>query len=105
MSEFENNPHENSESEYAYKSVMNGKVKTRLWSIISLALGIASIAFCFIGWLGIVFSVAAAAVAVYSRKDLGYFDKITLTGMISSIFGLVFSVTMIILTSLSIITL
>lgn len=105
MNEFEKETHENSDGEYAYKAVMDGKVKTRLWSIISLALGILSVAFCFIGWLGIAFSVAALVVAIISRKDLGYFNKITLGGIITSIFGLVFSITMLILTSLSILTL
>lgn len=101
MNEFENRKEESTENEYAYKAVMNGKVKTRLWSIISLLLGSLSLILCFAGWVGLGFSIAAAAMAIVSRKSLGYFDKLTLSGIIVSIFGFVFSVAMIIVNSLS----
>ena len=40
MSEFDKNEGMPEGGEYAYKSVMGGKGKTRLWSVISLALAI-----------------------------------------------------------------
>ncbi len=101
MNEFENRTEETTEGEYAYKAVMNGKVKTRLWSIISLLLGALSIILCFTGWVGLGFSIAAAVMAIVSRKSLGYFDKLSVSGIIVSIFGLVFSVAAVVVGSLS----
>lgn len=101
MNEFEKRTEETGEGEYAYRAVMNGKAQTRLWSIISLALGALSLILCFTGWVGIVLSIAAVAMAIFSRKNLGYFDKLTLGGIITSIFGFVFSITVMIMNSLS----
>ena len=47
MSEFDKNEGMPEGGEYAYKSVMGGKAKTRLWSVISLALAVLALVLCF----------------------------------------------------------
>ena len=92
MSEFDKNEGMPEGGEYAYKSVMGGKGKTRLWSVISLGLAILALVLCFLGWVGMALCTIALAFAIVSRKMLGYFDKITLASLIVSIFAMVFSV-------------
>lgn len=79
------------ENEYAYKTVMDGKVKTRIWSVISVALAALSVVLCFIEEIGILLGAASIIMAIISRKSLGYFDKLSLGGLIGAIFGMVFS--------------
>lgn len=89
------------EDEYVYKTVMNGKTPTRLWSVISIALSVVALALCFFGWWGISFGILGLVMAIVSRKMLGYFDKITLASIIISIFATVFSSAVLIFNSLS----
>ena len=79
------------ENEYAYKAVVGKKENRRTLSIISLVFAILSIACLFIPWLALVFSLVAIVIGSISRKNLGYFDRITLAGLIIGIFGFVFS--------------
>jgi hypothetical protein len=101
MNENKNNNAMPDEGEYVYKTVMDGKAPTRLWSVISVTLSVIALALCFLGWWGIGFSVLGLAMAIVSRKSLGYFDKITLTSIIVSIFATVFSVAVLIFNSIS----
>ena len=91
MSEFDKNEGMPAGGEYAYKSGMGGKGKTRLWSVISLSLAILALVLCFLGWVSMALCTIAVAFAIVSRKMLGYFDKITLASLIVSIFAMVFS--------------
>lgn len=102
MSELKNNETMPDEEEYVYRTVMDGKTPTRLWSIISLAFSIVAMSVCYFGWLGILFGILGLAIAIVSRKLLGYFDKMTLSSIIVAIFAIVFSVAMLILKSLSV---
>jgi hypothetical protein len=102
MSEFKNNNTMPDEEEYVYRTVMDGKTPTRLFSVISLVLSIIGMALCYFGWWGISFGTAGIVMAIVSRKRLGYFDKITLGSIILSIFAIVFSVAMLILRSITI---
>lgn len=85
------------DDKYAYKNVITGKQNSRTWSVVSLILSLLSIAFCFIPWLGIVLGLAAICLSVLSRKIIGYFDGFALAGLIIGIFGVVFSISAIIL--------
>ena len=87
--------------EYAYKSVMGEKNKTRLWSVISLTLAVLALALCFLGWVGMALCTIALAFAIVSRKMLGYFDRITLASLIVSIFAMVFSIVFTVMNSIS----
>ena len=92
--EFDNEEkNEASENDYVYKSVMEGKAKSRSWSVASFVVSIASLLCCsFISWVGVVLSTLAITFAINSRKNIGYFDGLSLAGLIIGIFGAVFSV-------------
>ena len=88
---------EASEADYAYKTVMDGKRKSRSWSVASFTVSVASlICCCFVSWVGVVLSTLAITFAIISRKNIGYFDGLSLAGLIIGIFGAVFGVASII---------
>ena len=87
-----NNEMNENESEYAYKIVADNKPNRRTLSIISLVFSVLSVVSVFVPWLGLVFSLISAATGAFSRKNLGYFDKLTLAALIIDIFCFVFAV-------------
>ena len=80
-----------------YREVMQPKHNSRVWSVLSLILGIVSIICCCVWWIGVVCGVASIAFAIVSRVSLGYFDGLSIAGLITSIFGLMFGIFIIIL--------
>ena len=81
-----------------YKDVIKGKNLTRAWSVASFVLGIFSIVCCCTCWAGLVAGLLAIVFAIVSRRALGYFDGMSLSGLITAIFGVVFSILMIAMT-------
>jgi hypothetical protein len=81
-----------------YKDAVKGKNLTRAWSVASFVLGIFSIVCCCTCWAGLVAGILAIIFAVVSRRALGYFDGMSLSGLITAIFGVVFSLLMICMT-------
>lgn len=79
--------------EYAYKNVIKDKQHRRTWSVISLALSILSVLLTYFSWVGLVLALASLGCAIVSRKNLGYFDKLSLASIIVAIFGIMFAVT------------
>ena len=79
-----------------YELFDKNKQKTMIWSVLSLIFGIVSIICCCYGWLGLVLSAASIAFAVVSRVNLKYFDGMALAGLIIGIFGMVFSLTVLV---------
>ncbi len=77
---------------FAYKNVIKGNQNSRIYSIISVCLSALSIALCFVPWAALVLGALGILFAIISRKNLGYFDNISLCGLIAGIFGTVFSV-------------
>ena len=87
------------EQEYAFQMVTkNGKPKTKGWSVASMVLGILSVVCCCLGWSGILMGAGAIILAIVSRRNLGYFDGMTIAGLILGIFGFVFGATILIYT-------
>ena len=86
-----NNETAGEEKDYAFKAVMTKKENRRTMSIISLVIAVLSLVFLFIPWVALVLSIVAIVVGSISRRNLGYFDRITLAGLIIGIFGFVFS--------------
>ena len=80
------------ENEFAYKNVMGEKKNSRLYSVISVCLSALSIILEFIPWAALICGALGILFAILSRKNLGYFDNISLVGLIAGIFGTVFSV-------------
>lgn len=84
--------------DYIYKKVMLDKRNSRAWSVASLSLSIFSLlCCCFVDWLGMILSALAIVFAIISRKNIGYFDGLSLAGLIVGIFGIVFGIASIIL--------
>ena len=79
-----------------YELFDKNKQKSMIWSVLSLSLGILSIICCCYGWLGLVLSALSVAFAIVSRANLKYFDGLALAGFIIGIFGLVFSLTVLV---------
>lgn len=95
--EFENEElKEEKSDEYAYKTVMDGKPKMRTWSVASAFFAALSIVLCFVWQAGLSLGAAAVISSIVSRRKLGYFDKLSLGGLIGAIFGMVFSVAILI---------
>lgn len=94
----ENNEFERNEFESNSFSYNNnfGKPKTMGWSVVSLVSGIISVICCCLGVTGVIFGAAAIISAVLSRKVLGYFDGLTIAGLVLGIFGVVFGVAIIV---------
>ncbi len=89
----EDNPSE--KPEYAYQNVVGDRRNTRLFSILSLVISAISVLCCLFPVAGITLGALALGLGIYSRVNIGYFDGLSLGGIITSIFGVVFSVTMI----------
>lgn len=79
--------------EARYDEIFNAdEPKTKIFSVISFILGLASIFCCAIGWLGISLGVLAVAFAILSRINLSYFDGVSISGLMLGIFGIVFGI-------------
>ena len=89
-------PKNNNSKDRYYELFDRNKQKTMVWSVMSMIFGILSIICCCYGWLGLVLSVMSIAFAVVSRVNLKYFDGMAIAGLIIGIFGLVFSLTVLV---------
>lgn len=89
----------NNEQDYAFQTVMrNGRPKTMGWSVASLVLGIISVVCCCLGWAGAILGACAVVFAIISKKRLGYFDGMSVAGLVLGIFGFVFGVALLVVT-------
>ena len=79
------------ENKFVYKNVIKNKQNSRLYSVISVVFSGLSVLFCFFPWLGLIFGCLGILFAIISRKNIGYFDKISIAGIIIGIFGAVFA--------------
>lgn len=80
------------DSEYVYKKVIQNKEQRRTWSVASIVLAALSVLLLYFSWVSLVLGLASVGAAVISRKNLGYFDKLSLAALIIAIFGVVFSI-------------
>lgn len=75
--------------------------KTMVFSILSLIFGICSLVLCCCGgWIALMFGVAAIVFSLISRRHLGYFGGMSVTGLVLGISGAVFGLVTIILSVL-----
>ena len=81
------------DSEYVYKKVIKNKEQRRTWSVASLVLAVLSVLLFYFSWVSLILGLASIGAAIVSRKNLGYFDKISVAALIVAIFGAVFAVT------------
>ena len=94
---YDNNPFENEENDYLFKMVTNnGRRKTYGWSVASMVSGIISVICCCTGYTGLIFGLLAIVFAVISRKNLGYFDGMAISGLVLGIIGFMLGIALII---------
>ncbi len=83
---------DNKEEKFAYKSIFKENKNTRVWSLASVIAAVLSVIFCFLPVLGIIFSLFSVAFSFVSRRVLGYFDGLSIAGLVIGIFGFVFCI-------------
>ncbi len=67
------------------------KPRSMIYSIVSLVTGIVSILICCCGgWFGLGLGTIAVVFSVVSRRHLGYFDGLSIAGLVLGICGAVF---------------
>ena len=92
MNEENKKPGGNEDEDFLYKTVMDGKEKSRVWSVASCAAAVISILCSLFTYPAVVLGVFAIAFALFSRRNIGYFDGLALAGMIIGIAGIVFGI-------------
>ena len=92
MDENRNNQNENGGEgeDFLFKTVMDGKEKSRVWSVASIAMAAASVFCSIFPYPAIVLGALAIVFALFSRRNVGYFDGLALVGLILGIAGMVF---------------
>ena len=83
----------------AFKNILtkSGKPKTKIFSVLSLIIGIASVVLSFFTVWGILAAAVAVGLSLLSRKMLGYFDPISIAGLSLGAVGVVIPIALIIL--------
>ena len=79
-------------TEEYYELPLSLSARKRFFSLASLVLGLLSILLCFFYYASIPLAVCAIICAFLSRKNFGFFDQITIVGIILSLVGAVFGV-------------
>ena len=97
MEDYNNQYHQDGENDYAFQTLMrNGRPKTKGWSVASMVLGIISVICCCGGWCSIILGASAVILAIVSRKSLGYFEGMSIAGLVLGIFGFVLGIAIVI---------
>ena len=79
-------------TEEYYELPLSLKARKRFWSLASLTLGVLSILLCMVYYVAIPLAICAVIAAFVSRKNFGFFDQITVIGIILGLVGAVFGV-------------
>lgn len=85
---------ESGEERYTFEALDGKGPRTRAWAIASLVLGIFSLLCCCLSWGAAAAGLLAVIFAVVSRRTLGYFDALSIVGLITGIVGIIFGVYM-----------
>ena len=72
-----------------YELPLAMKSRSLIWSVISFVAGVLSLAFCAIHYISLIFSIGAIACLFISRRNLGFFEKYGISGLILGIMGVV----------------
>lgn len=90
VSEIEEKNEDGSEEYYELPPAIRSR--TLIWSVASLVLGILSLLLCPFYYVSLVLAALAVGCTVVSRKNLGFFDKLAVLGIILGIMGFVFGI-------------
>lgn len=72
------------------------KSRSLIWSALSIVLAALALILCRFYYVGIVFSLVAVGMALISRKNLGFFEKYSILGIIFGIIGFIINIFMMI---------
>ena len=91
LEDFEPEMAKTDESEEYYELPLAIKSRSLIWAVISFAAGILSLALCPFYYVGFVFVGVAVITSLISRRNLGFFEKYSIMGLVFGIMGFVFS--------------
>ncbi len=90
ITEEEKKATEERKEEQYYELPDSPDARRRGWSVISLFSGILAVLLCSVYYVGLIFAAVSIVAALVSRKKLGYFDGLSLAGLLVGIVGCVF---------------
>ena len=91
LDEFEKKKTTVDDSDEYYELPLAIKSRTLIWSVISFSLGILSLALFSFYYVGFAFAIGALLMSLVSRKNLGFFERYSIMGLIFGMMGMVFS--------------
>lgn len=90
VGEFEEKSGDSTEEYYELPPAI--KSRTLVWSVASLVLGILSLLLCPFYYVSLVLAALAVGATVISRRNLGFFDRLAVLGIILGVMGFVFGI-------------
>ena len=85
------NENENTVSDEYYELPLAIKSRTLLWSMVSFVLGALSLSLCLFYYISIPFAIASVIFSMVSRRNLGFFEKYSIMGLVFGLMGAVAS--------------
>ena len=80
------------ESEEYYELPLAIRARSLIWAVISFSAGILSLLLCKFYYVSIVLALVSVGSSLISRRNLGFFEKFSIMGLIFGIMGAVCSV-------------
>ena len=93
---------EDEEADEYYELPLAIKSRSLIWSVVSFSAGVLSLALCMVWYVSIFFAVGSIVFSLVSRKNLGFFEKWGILGLIFGIMGVVFGISFAIATAIGI---
>lgn len=78
-------------SDEYYELPLAIRSRSLIWAVISFTLGILSLALCAFYYVSFALAACSVLSSLISRKNLGFFEKYSISGLILGIMGFVFS--------------
>ena len=86
---FEPDVEKSDESDEYYELHLAIRSRSLIWSVISFVSGVLSLALCAFWFVGLVFAAGAIVTSLISRKNLGFFEKYAIIGLVLGMMGTV----------------
>ena len=80
------------EADEYYALPTTPRSRSLIWSVVSFVLSVLSLALCPFYYVSLVFAVASIVASLISRKNLGFFERYAIIGLILGIMGIVFGI-------------
>lgn len=98
--ETEDNAPDSSEEYYELPPALRSR--SLIWSVISFVAGVLSLALCSFYYVSLVFAVGSILSSLISRRNLGFFERYSIIGLVLGIMGVVCGIFSAIVNSLGI---